>query len=137
MSAQENKAILLRALDELNRGNLDVIDQLFSPTFVFHSPDAPNWPRGLEGARKMVMSGRTTIPDLHATAEDIFAEGDRVAVRWSFSGTYQGESGPGFPTPGEKITTVAISTYRFANGKIEEDWGVDRVWPTGSAWKWE
>jgi len=25
--------------------------------------------------------------------------------------------------------------YRFANGKIEEDWGVDALWQTGEVWK--
>ena len=53
MSAEENKATLLRAIDELNKGNLDFIDQVFSPNFVFYSPTAPdvrthllNWPPG-------------------------------------------------------------------------------------------
>jgi hypothetical protein len=30
---------------------------------------------------------------------------------------------------------VAIAIYRFANGKIEEDWGVDAQWQTGEVWK--
>ena len=134
MSPQENKAILVRAVEELNRGNLEIIGQLFSPTFVFHSPYHPNWPRGLEGAREMITGARKTIPDLQATVDDIFAEGDRVAIRWTFRGTYRGEGKPGFPAPGERITTVAISTYRMADGKIEEDWGVEGLWPTEKPW---
>ena len=87
MSAEENKAIMLRALDALAKGNLDIIDELFSPSFVFHSPYHPNWPRCLEGARKMISNDRRSIPDLQATVEDIFAEGDKVAIRWTFRGT--------------------------------------------------
>ena len=33
-SAEENKAIVRRFLEELDKGNLDVIDELLSPDFV-------------------------------------------------------------------------------------------------------
>jgi predicted ester cyclase len=135
MSAEENKATLLRFLDELKKDNLDIIDEVFSPNFAFYTPFYPNWPRGLDGARKMITQLRTVIPDLQATVEDIFGEGDKVAVRWTFRGTYQGEAKPGFPNPGERITSVAISIYRFANGKIEDDWGVEALWQRGEVWQ--
>ena len=135
MSAEENKATLLRAIDELNKGNLDFIDDVFSPNFALYSPTSPNWPRGLEGARKMITQLRMILPDVHATVEDIFAEGDKVAVRWTFRGTYQGEAKLGFPNPGERCVVVTISTYRFVDGKIEDDWGVTAFWQTGNAWE--
>ena len=34
---------------------------------------------------------------MHATVEDIFAEGDKVAVRWTFRGAYQGKPRQGLP----------------------------------------
>jgi predicted ester cyclase len=74
-----------------------------------------------------------TSADLQPTIEDIFAEGDKVAVRWTFRGTYSGEPKPGY-IPGERFAAAAISIYRFANGKIEEDWGVDGLWNTGIPW---
>lgn len=133
--AATNKATLLRAIDKLNTGDLDFIDEVFSPDFAFYSPTSPNWPRGLEGARKMITQMRTILPDVHATVEDIFAEGDKVAVRWTFHGTYQGEVRSGFPIPGERCTAVTISTYRFVDGKIADDWGVTAFWQTGNAWQ--
>jgi hypothetical protein len=33
MSAEENKATLLRFLDEFKKGNLAIIDEVFSPNF--------------------------------------------------------------------------------------------------------
>ena len=133
--AATNKATLLRAIDKINTGDLDFIDEVFSPDFALYSPTSPNWPRGLEGARRMITQMRTILPDVHATVEDIFAEGDKVAVRWTFRGTYQGEVRPGFPTPGERCTAVTISTYRFVDGKIADDWGVTAFWQTGNAWQ--
>lgn len=135
MSAEENKATLLRVVNELNNGNSDFIDDVFSPNFAFYSPTSPNWPRGLEGARKMITQLRSILPDVHAAVEDIFAEGDKVAVRWTFRGTYQGEAKPGAPNPGEHCIAVTISTYRFVDGKIADDWGVTAFWQTGNVWK--
>jgi predicted ester cyclase len=134
MAAEENKAIFLHFLDELRKGNPGIIDEVCSPHFAFYSPQYPNWPKGVEGARQLVTRARVDFPDMHSTVEDIFAADDKVAVRWTFRGTYQGETRPGFPQPGERCTWGSISIYRFADGKIEEDWGVDARVPTEEAW---
>jgi hypothetical protein len=42
MTAEENKAIFLRFIDELRRGNLDAIDEFCSPNFAFYSPNYPD-----------------------------------------------------------------------------------------------
>ena len=135
MSAEENKATLLRVVDELNKGNSDFIDDVFSPNFAFYSPTSPNWPRGLEGARKMITQLRSILPDVHATVEDIFAEGDKVAVRWTFRGTYQGEARPVFRTQGSTVWRFPSVHYRFVDGKIADDWGVTAFWQTGNVWE--
>ena len=49
MSAQENKAIFLRFIEELGRRNLAIVEEVCSPSFRFYSPNSPNFPRGLEG----------------------------------------------------------------------------------------
>jgi hypothetical protein len=68
--------------------------------------------------------------------EGIFGEGDRVAVRWTFRGIYRGAPKPDYPHPqaGERCTVVAISTYRFVDGKIEDDWGVEAFWNGEKPW---
>src|SRR5690349_1317215 len=48
MTAEQNKAIFLRFIDELRRGNLAIIDEVCSPEFAFHSP---NWQNGREESR--------------------------------------------------------------------------------------
>lgn len=129
MSAEENKAIFLRFIHELRKGNLSVVDEVCSPTFAFYSPNHPDWPRGLEAARQLATLGSSSSSDIQTAIEDIIAEGDRVAVRWSFRGTYQGEMKPGYPKPGDRFTIGSMSMYRFVEGKIEEDWGVEAFWP--------
>jgi len=54
-SAEDNKAILLQLFSELKEGKTSSIDEVCSPDFAFHSPNFPNWPRGLKGARKPII----------------------------------------------------------------------------------
>ena len=111
------------------------IDEVFSPHFVFHTALTPVWPRGLAGARQLFTAMLATAPDVQGTIEDMVAEGEKGAVPWTFRGTHTGESPlTGAPT-GEPFTLVAMSLYRVADGKIEEDWGVDAHWQTGDVWK--
>jgi len=135
MSAEENKATIRRMVEDFNRRDLAFIDQTFSPHFALHTALTPGWPRGLEGARKMFTTMLSAAPDIRATIEDIFAEGSKVAVRWTFRGTHQGESSLGGSPTGKPFTTVAIVIYRFVDGKIEEDWGVDARWQSGHVWE--
>jgi predicted ester cyclase len=131
VSAEENKAIFLRFVDELRKGNTSIVDDVCSPNFAFHSPNHPDWPSGLEGARQLVAYGLKPYRDNRSTIEDVIAEGDKIAVRWTITGIYIGKAKPGFPTPGEAVTVGAMSMYRFVNGKIEEDWGTEAFWPSG------
>jgi predicted ester cyclase len=51
----------------------------------------------------------------------MFAEGDKVVVRWSASGTHQGEYFGIAPT-NRHVTPNGMAIYRFADGKIVEEW---------------
>jgi ketosteroid isomerase-like protein len=133
MTAEQNKAIFLRFIDQLRRGNLAVIDEVCSPDFTFHSPNWPNWPRAIEGARKLATYGSQLYRDARATINDIIAENDRVAVRWTITGTWIGQQPAGSPRYGEKVVVGSMSWYRFVDGKIVEDWGTEVFWPIGTA----
>src|SRR6266446_8697812 len=85
-SAENNKAILLRLFSELRKGNTSAVDEVCSPDFAFHSPNFPNWPRGLEGARAIATLGPSLFSDTQSTIDDVFAAEDKVVVRWSIRG---------------------------------------------------
>jgi hypothetical protein len=104
MSAQENKAIFIRFIEELERGNVGIIDKVCSPDFRFYSPNSPNFPRGLEGARMLVDRGRNS--EARGRIEDIIAEDDKVAVRWTYTGVYRGESRPGTRSQERKLRSA-------------------------------
>ena len=134
MSAEENKKIFLRFIAELGKGNLDVIDEVCSPDFVFHSPNFPGWPRGPEGARTLVTAGRSMFSDAHTKIDDVFAADDKVVVRMTIRGTYIGEPKHGFPKPGERFAMGGVAIYRFVDGKIVDDWGIQISCPTDDPW---
>jgi ketosteroid isomerase-like protein len=124
ISAEDNKAIVLRLFSELRKGNISALDEVCSPDFAFHSPNFPNWPRGLEGARAVATLAQSVFTDRQSTIDDVFSAEDKVVVRWSIRGKYMGEPKPGFPNPGERFAMGAVAIYRLVDGKIVDDWGI-------------
>jgi predicted ester cyclase len=76
---------------------------------------------GPEGFKQVMGMFFQAFPDVHETAEDIIAEGDRVAVRGYFTGTHNGEF-MNIPATGKQIKVAYIAMYRLENGKVVENW---------------
>ena len=93
MSAEENKAVLRREVEELynHTGNLDAVEEIFDPNYVSHEPTSGET-RGIEGARQFAATFREAFPDLECTIEDMVAERDEVVMRFRGSGTHQRET---------------------------------------------
>ena len=66
---------------------------------------------------------RSAIPDLRVVVEDMIAEGDKVAVRYTLEGTHEGELF-GVPPTGQRLSIKSISVERVSDGKIIEHWRV-------------
>jgi len=89
MSAEDNKALARRYWDEVwSTGNVAMVDELVAPDSLFHSGGSINT-RDNETRKRGTMRWRTSVPDLRATVEDIFAERDKVVVLWTLSGTHR------------------------------------------------
>ena len=124
MSAEENKAVLRREVEELynHTGNLDVVEEIFSPDYISHEP-TPGEVRGIEGARRFAATFREAFPDLENTIEDmVAAEGDTVVMRFRGSGTHEGETEAFGPPTGKRMEITGITIKRLSEGKIVEAW---------------
>ena len=120
MSTEENKATVRRSYEELwSKGNLDVVDELFVTNFVLHDPAQPGITDS-EGYKQLVLTNRTAFPDLHFKVEDQLAEGDKVATRWTATGTHQGEFA-GIPATGTQGMITGTTISRIVDGKIVEE----------------
>lgn len=120
-STTEANKDLVRRLDAevFNEGNLDVIDELVAEEYVLHDPLVPEEMRGPEGLRGQVEMLRTAFPDLSTTEEEMLAEGDTVAYRWTAQGTHEGTLMNIEPT-GATVEVAGMETNRIENGKIVE-----------------
>src|SRR5258708_13434834 len=90
--SEPNKAIVRRMLEEVwNKGNLSLVDELFTANYEHHDSSTPDFGRGPESEKKRATLYRTAFPDLRLTIEDIIAEGETVMTRWSCRGTHKGD----------------------------------------------
>ena len=102
-----------------NQRNLAVFDELCAPNLVSYEP--PTTTQGREAYKQLFSLRLTAFPDQHFTIEDQLAEGDKVATRYTFSGTHQGAI-MGIPPTGKHLTITAISISRWVDGKLVENW---------------
>ena len=83
--------------------------------------DCPLEVRGPEGISGIVAMYRAALPDLRFTIEDMVAEGDKVAWRWSVTGTQHGPL-MGIPATGKSATVTGSIISRFAGSQWVEDY---------------
>lgn len=120
MSIEENKALVRRYMEEtFNQGNLSVIDQLASSDFVYHH--ATGRDLSTEAYKKMSIMTQNAFPEACMEIDDLFAEGDKVACRFTITGIHKGEY-RGIPPTGKKITFQGVNIFRIVDGKIAEIW---------------
>lgn len=119
MSTEENKAKIRRVCEEvINRGNLAVADEIMAPNYVYHGSGGQEF-KGPEGFKQLITMFRTAFPDLHATIEDMVAEGDKVVHSLKMQGTHKGDF-MGIAPTGKQVTITSINISRFAGGKEAE-----------------
>ena len=121
MSSEENKKIVRRYQEIYNENDLEALGEVLSKDL--RTPKImPGIPTGMEGAKaahRIMLAG---FPDYQTRIDDLFAEGDKVAVRITMSGTHTGLF-MGIPPTGRQVSFTGIYIARIANGKIAEHWG--------------
>lgn len=123
MSTEKNKFIIRHWLEEgWSKGNVAVADDLIDPNFIVHGAGGQATLSGPDGVKQLVLTWRNGFPDGQMIIEDMFAEGDKVAIRMTWRGTHTGEFYSIAPT-GKHVNVTSIGIDRIANGKIVEGWG--------------
>jgi len=124
--SQGNKDVIRRLIEEsLNKGNLDVVDELVSPDFVAQVGLPKKVDR--EEYKEALARRRAVIPDVEYTIEDMIAEGDKVVTLMTARGTQKGEL-YGIPPTGKHVTLKQVIMFRIKDGKIvERCWGLSSI----------
>ena len=120
MSVEENKAIVRRLIEEMDRGNWDSFEELCSPDYLAHYPGSPT-PLTREEQKEAAKASYAGFPDFHHTIHDVIAEDDKVVFRTTDRATHKGEF-QGIAPTGRGVEFGVIGIFRIAGGKIAETW---------------
>jgi steroid delta-isomerase-like uncharacterized protein len=123
VSAEANKAVIRRLIEEVyNKGNLDVVDELVALD-IFNHPAVREQQHVTDGFKHVMEWVREFSSDVHYDIDDLIAEGDKVAVRMTQSGTHTGTV-RGIPPLARVFSVDYVHWFRLANGKVAEMWAV-------------
>ena len=101
----KNKALMRRIYEEMwNRADRSIAVEIFAQP---------------EGVERFVSQFLLAFPDLQHTIEEMIAEDDHVAVRFSAHGTHIGQWMHSAPT-GKSIQYTGVTVARVAEDKIIE-----------------
>jgi len=122
MDTNENKKLIRRYIEERwNERKLRLIDELVAPNFLLHTPtgdiDLPTFKEAIGGYLQ-------SFPDSHVKLEDVLADGDKVAIRYTFSGTHSADF-MGVMATGRRTLCSGMAFYRIVDGRIVEGWFVE------------
>lgn len=121
---EELKARFLRVVDDAwNNGNLEALDELHADRYVEHLiPSAPDID-GLDAFRQLVAHTRTAYPDFHITIHEMVVEDDKMAARWTWTGTHSAQTPiHTIPPTGKHVTVNGFHFFHTQQGKLIEGW---------------
>ena len=115
--------IVRRFYEGWNSGHIDFAE-LVAEDIVNHQPEAEP-ARGRGRFADAIRGVMAAVPDSRWTISDVLVDGDRVAVRITWSGTYGAPQFRGLPitAPGT-FSAEHIHIYRVADQKLAEHWVV-------------
>jgi steroid delta-isomerase-like uncharacterized protein len=117
---EQNKELIIRLIEEMDKGNLDIFDELSSDDYVCHFAWVPE-PLNREARKQYMKALMASFPDFNHTFEDVIAQGDKVVIRLTNRGTHEGAFRE-IPLTGKEIEYSAIFIGRFVDGKVVETW---------------
>jgi len=117
---EQNKELVKHYFEELNKGNVEVINETCAPEYLFYSPSNNPKPMSREETIGFLKMALRAIPDLNYRIEKLFIVGD-TAIIWNIAtGTHQGEL-MGIPATGNRYEVSSILIWSLKNGKIVEE----------------
>jgi len=123
MATSDNISLMKRWYDEVWRGKSDeTVRELLAPDARLWGQIGPDQEiKGPEGFLEFARGIRDAFPDTELLVQDCFAAEDKVAVRWTATGTHKGD-GLGMPPTGKTVQITGMTIARFENGRIVEGW---------------
>jgi predicted SnoaL-like aldol condensation-catalyzing enzyme len=131
---QENEALAQRFHMEIfQKAKFSLADEILTPDFVLRNPMLPHeFTHGPEGVKKFASLIVDSSPGHQLTHNDTISKGDKVLIRWTFSGILKKEM-LGIPASDKPVTITGFDLFRVTTDskKIAEMWQQFNVgnWP--------
>jgi predicted ester cyclase len=120
MPANQNIETVKRAIERFNAKDLEGYLDMFDRAVIFHGLSRKLKP-GVGGLRDYYTDLRAAFPDMRLSSEDLIADGEKVANRYTFYGTHKGDYMGVKPTM-KLVVTPGIVINLFKSGKCVETW---------------
>ena len=120
MATKDNIAVIEHFMQIMENGKLAEVDQLIASNWVNHDPTLPPM-QGLEGARQLANLFHSAFSNIKVIYEDTVGEGDKVAIRFRFTGLNTGAFLT-MPATGKKVDVIATGIFKVVNGKLTDNW---------------
>lgn len=121
-AVEENERIAREHFDRVwNRGEFD--PDVLADDYRVHTHLGAHEQYTLGEFRDVVARIHEAVPDMRKEPEDVVATDDRVVVRYTTTGTQEGEL-KGMPPTGERMEFAAVAIYRLEDGELAEAWYV-------------
>lgn len=122
VDVQQNEAALMRAVKAWNSGDVDSYMELYAESIRLHAGtyDFPD-KQAVDG---MYKGFHAAMSDLRLDIHETFGDGERLAARYTVTGTHTGEL-MGIPPTGREISMTGITIMHFEDGRVVERWDSD------------
>lgn len=120
---ETNRQAIERFVEFINSGDRAIGQTVISPDVVFHAPTSPEPLSGLDGYVAVLGMMRGAMPDVQWKVEETIAEGDKVMVRFTMTGT-QTHPLMGMPATGKPVSVTAMNIYQLKDGLIIREHGL-------------
>lgn len=84
---EKNKQVMQQFIRFINTGDRSIGETIIAPEVIFYAPTSPEPLHGFEGYMDVLRMMRGAMPDVQWNAEEVIAEGDKVMIRFTMSGT--------------------------------------------------
>jgi len=126
-SGGDAKSLVERSLEVWNKGNMALVDELYTPNFKLHLLTRDNVDReGTEAFKEHVNFLRTAYPDMKFESDELIVSDDKVIMLVNFTGTNTGPRGDVPPT-GKNVEVSIVIITRIDDGKIAEEWWYENM----------
>lgn len=119
---EANKDLVLRFTEATNAADWEALAEIVAADFTRHSAATVGPPvTSREEFIQLQESFLVSFPDQHVTGQQLIAEGDYVAARFTYTGTQTGPMGE-FPATGRSVEAPFLAIFRIEAGQVAELW---------------